>query len=542
MIVTNEKDETAVVKAPRGKIRKAGVLGAATTLAGGSALAMMTALAGSASAATFTVDQATDDGSGTVSGTLSWAIAQAELDDAADVIDFSPSLTTITFSGDPSQVPITNSLSITGPGSGLLTIDLNNNCHLAAVLDSDADLRVSGITIENGNVSTSSATQGCAETGDHYEGGGLVVLYGGADTSVTISDVTFQNNSAYYYGGGFSCNGTAQVTIENSLFDGNENVEGDGGGAYLNCELSLTISGSTFSNNTALEGTGGGVLVRTDNGVGSLIVNSTFSGNTASNGGGIGVGNGNSVVLNSTISGNTAGDGGGLYGDSPISLIQSTVTGNEASFDGGGMNWKLGTFGNTFTTFDILMSTISGNAANTGNELHVEQINSSYQDASIVGSVIAGTGAGDAVSVAAAFQADPADFPVKVSYSVLGAVSGPPLIDVEGNTLDVTDPMLEELADNGGPTMTMLPLDGSPVIDAGPPTVPVYSGNEFDQRGTPYARTYNGTVDVGAVETQPGPTPPTSSTTTTTSPAPSTTIAPDPEPEDSDPVVPAFAG
>src|SRR5205085_1482676 len=57
-------------------------------------------------------------------------------------------------------------------------------------------------------------------------------------------------------------------------------------------------------------------------------------------------------------------------------------------------------------------------------------------------------------------------------------------------------PLLGTLGDNGGPTPTHLPLPGSPAIDAGhnlgaPPS---------DQRGR--ARIDNGTIDIGAVETQ----------------------------------------
>lgn len=66
-----------------------------------------------------------------------------------------------------------------------------------------------------------------------------------------------------------------------------------------------------------------------------------------------------------------------------------------------------------------------------------------------------------------------------------------------------TDPLLGPLGDHGGPTLTHLPLAGSPAIDAGddslcPPT---------DQRG--YARPDHGKVygiavcDIGSVEVRP---------------------------------------
>ena len=70
-----------------------------------------------------------------------------------------------------------------------------------------------------------------------------------------------------------------------------------------------------------------------------------------------------------------------------------------------------------------------------------------------------------------------------------------------------TDPGLDLIADNGGPTLTILPLSGSPLIDGG-----IAAGcPAVDQRG--FARPYDGDgdteaeCDVGAVEV-PEPTAP----------------------------------
>jgi hypothetical protein len=60
-----------------------------------------------------------------------------------------------------------------------------------------------------------------------------------------------------------------------------------------------------------------------------------------------------------------------------------------------------------------------------------------------------------------------------------------------------TDPKLGPLADNGGPTLTHLPLPGSPLIDGGQCIV----GLTTDQRGV--ARPQGGACDVGAVEVRP---------------------------------------
>jgi hypothetical protein len=60
------------------------------------------------------------------------------------------------------------------------------------------------------------------------------------------------------------------------------------------------------------------------------------------------------------------------------------------------------------------------------------------------------------------------------------------------------DPLLGPLANQGGPTLTMALLPGSPAIDAGDNT----GAPEWDQRGPGYPRIVNGTIDIGAFEVQ----------------------------------------
>ena len=71
------------------------------------------------------------------------------------------------------------------------------------------------------------------------------------------------------------------------------------------------------------------------------------------------------------------------------------------------------------------------------------------------------------------------------------------------NTCDQinTNPKLGPLANNGGPTLTMLPLFGSPAIDAGDDSVTNLMAT--DQRGFP--RRSGAHVDIGAVEAQYAP-------------------------------------
>ncbi|MGH7264763.1 MAG: choice-of-anchor Q domain-containing protein, partial [Candidatus Rokuibacteriota bacterium] len=71
---------------------------------------------------------------------------------------------------------------------------------------------------------------------------------------------------------------------------------------------------------------------------------------------------------------------------------------------------------------------------------------------------------------------------------------------VDGN------PRLGPLRDNGGPTLTMAPFPGSPLIDTGDNAHAATQGLTTDQRGAGFARIVDGdgaapaTVDRGAVE------------------------------------------
>ena len=86
--------------------------------------------------------------------------------------------------------------------------------------------------------------------------------------------------------------------------------------------------------------------------------------------------------------------------------------------------------------------------------------------------------------------------------SASGNLSGPVV-------LSTADPRLGPLQNNGGPTLTMAPLAGSPVIDQG-----VSSLSATDARGLPRVYVFPGSTepsggdgsDLGAVEINPGTT------------------------------------
>src|SRR4029078_9050198 len=68
--------------------------------------------------------------------------------------------------------------------------------------------------------------------------------------------------------------------------------------------------------------------------------------------------------------------------------------------------------------------------------------------------------------------------------------------------VSTADPQLGPLTNNGGPTFTHLPATFSPAINSGSNDAGPFQLPTTDQRGAPYARIADGTVDIGAVELQ----------------------------------------
>src|SRR5262249_32861556 len=141
-----------------------------------------------------------------------------------------------------SVLTINKNLTITGPGSNLLTISGN---HATQVLNIAAPIHfsirivvdLSGLTIANGNNPGGS-------------GGGI--YYFGVDGSLT--DVIFSRNTASYGGGIVTITGSLALT--NVTFTGNSatggNGGGYGGGMLDESGRQTTLTNVTFSGNSAI--------------------------------------------------------------------------------------------------------------------------------------------------------------------------------------------------------------------------------------------------------------------------------------------------
>ena len=280
--------------------------------------------------------------------------------------------------------------------------------------------------------------------------------------------------------------GGATVAIEGlTLTEGDDNST-LGGAVYMAATATLEITGCTFFANTATNGgaiyNNGGELTIADSifqaniatysggaivgalGSTNTITGSTFLLNTANTGGAIKNNGGTIDITNSTFSANTAtGNGAGLYNIGTATIANSTFAYNKADSDesgsgsGGGIYAKSGVITLTST---LLAHNVHG-VAETPDDITLDS-----------GTIDSGS-----------------------SYNlVASAASAGGLTDGVNSNIVGEDPLLEALADQGGPTSTHALQPGSPALDAGTAD----GGLTTDQRG--YSRTGNSTPDIGAFE------------------------------------------
>lgn len=346
-------------------------------------------------------------------------------------------------------------------------------------------------------------------------GGGGQFDFRGRDSTFAVSNTSVTGNTASSGGGGlYTGLGAAGATL---LFTGltvTDNQADYGGGLQFNLfgeGASATISGSTISGNTATGGadvSGGGIgLYLNGPDVTFLVEDTTVSGNdSAGNGGGLDVASPGAdratlIIRRSTFSENTAaGTGGGLRvdqnaADQTLILENVTLSGNMATGDGGGAFLYLDYEGSVAT---IRNTTITGNSSGgEGGGLFVYDHRGSTP-ALITNTIIAlntdGSGANDLAGN------DPDD--LSVTYSLFSTNPSALISGTNTGNLFDTDPLLGELADNGGPTFTHALLDNSPAINTGDPNF--VEPPNTDQRGSGFQRIFAGRVDIGAFESQAG--------------------------------------
>ncbi len=286
-------------------------------------------------------------------------------------------------------------------------------------------------------------------TGNSALDGGAIYVASG---STAVLDVVTLSANHGGYGGGLENSGA--LTMTNSLLTGNV-VSGSGGGLW-NLGGTALVQRTTFSGNTASEG--GGVNTY---GVSLVLQQVNISDNLASgtHGGGLYHGGGVAFVTNATLSGNRAsspaGSGGGIYQNSEdnLTLTNVTLVSNQAGLFGGGL-YHYGRYA------ALINVTLGNNLAGTAGSAVYEDSPQTPANPGVV--QIA-----NSVLFGSANNCDGAFFQSlghNLSQGNCASLTGAGDQENFPGSL-----LLGEMAFNGGvfPMRTMLPLAGSPLIDAG---------------------------------------------------------------------------
>lgn len=398
-----------------------------------------------AAVSVYVVNTAGDPGpAGTTS--LRQAVAQANLS-SGSVVQFDASLVGSTITLANGEIAFNKHMTIEGPGAGKLTISGNNASRIFnfnGVFGDQTPVTINGLTLTRGNAFSAS--------------GGAIYSYG---ASLTLTNLVISASKAKN-GGGLAVVG-AYAYLLGSRVSGNYATTSGGGIAAIN-SYRLVVNASTISGNTA-NGYGGGVFA---DGLKSVGVNqSLISGNTVPLPGGPGIiqGGGGIALKNVT---------------SYASIINSTVSGNSAYAPGGGIGIFDASTGNASSCY---FSTISGNYAGGAGSNGIYALGKPHIYSCIVANNFTRQDNTDLVGTFAATDS-------------LIKTPGTATLSGTGNIIG-QDPLLGQLADNGGPTLSMLPALTSPALDRGQPNTPSVT---TDQRGSP--RPAGAGKDMGAVERQ----------------------------------------
>ncbi|MGD8586633.1 MAG: choice-of-anchor Q domain-containing protein, partial [Chloroflexota bacterium] len=382
-----------------------------------------------------------------------------------------------------------NGGTISNAGNLVMTNSILQNSHAPAGWGGGI-FNTGSLTLRDSQLLSNVTGAGAYAGGAISNSGGDVLLdsvlvqdnhagYGGGIDSVgslTVLNSEITNNFADdALGGGLTLGGT--ITITNTKIILNHALLGGGGinatsAAYLTIEDS-TIAYNEVTTNSLGDGRGGGILND-----GELTLRRvTLDNNYAQYGGGLQDTGSTTMIFDSTVSNNIAkySAGGIAKYTELMNVFNSTISGNQVQgFNaGGGMVLNYGDTGLTHVTF-------ANNQAYTGGALATID--------TVWTTVLQGVILSDS-------SGDNCDIHSTLSYSGLNLADDTTCFTASATRL-IADPLLEPLTDNGGPTLTHLPGEGSPAIDSGGAICP-----EYDQRGTP--RPLDAGCDLGSVETAP---------------------------------------
>jgi hypothetical protein len=430
-----------------------------------------------------------------------------------------------------SPLPSLTNITITGPGTNLLTISGNSQVQVFC-MNSGTTNTLSGLTIADGTMleyssfavggagisnagcltllscAISNCTSGNLGGGEQVGGG----IYNSGNLLMQFCEVAdcavflYSRDEPPGYGGGIANNGVLRMedcTVSDCYAVAAYGGGGGGIASFENANLYLTNCLIT-SCTTGPQGDGGGIL-----GMGTLTIAScTVSNCDGFWGGGI-ESWGNCAITNSTIVHNGARLGGGLFLEGTNELVSCTISGNSAAPGPGGGVFN---YGGYLSMFNCTISENgchyrSGSGIGNGDDWGYGHTNATiYMDHCTVVNYDNWPGSSGVDNVGAFYSQDSifagngsTDFAgvlTSQGYNLIQNTNDCVIVgDPIGNLLGV-GPLLGSLQDNGGPTRTHALLTGSPAIDAGSSM-----GNlAVDQRGV--HRPQGLAPDIGAFEFQ----------------------------------------
>lgn len=360
-----------------------------------------------------------------------------------------------------------------------------------AVCDSDCSLR-EAITAANASA-----------------GGNTIVFAAGANGTTTLGSAlpAITNGNLTITGNGASNTIISGNNISNRIFVSfslNVTISGltlrDGGRGAITNYGGMTLNDAVITNNYSPSN---GAIADVG---GNLNVNRvTVTNNTGPNVSGIYAQSGNLNVTDSTFSGNSGAGTADVIriastagGTATLTMVNSTISGNTSSYNNAGITVQTALDAASVAVANLISCTITNNSTTGQHGAIWLQSGPGTNVLNLHNTIVSGNLTGGAP-----FDIDGAA-DASSSFNLIGTGGG--LTNgVNSNIVGVNDPQLLPLADNGGPTLTHKPLDGSPVIDAGIN----FDGSLTDQRGVGFARTVDlapvnagdGT-DIGAFEVQ----------------------------------------
>lgn len=263
------------------------------------------------------------------------AVGGCPAGDGEDLIDLSGMSGTIDLY-EPLP-PITDTLTIVGPGSANLTIrrapDSLADFPIFQIDGGNVllgDLTISGGRASSGggivNNGANLTLQSVHVTGNEATSSGGGILNRGGTLTLTVGTVV-EGNHAGSSGGGIYNDGGAVAILDSSIL---QNTSGSSGAGFYN-DGAAQIEHSTVYGNQAASAGGG--LTQAD---GSLtLISSTVSGNRAHIGGALYVQGGSANAVNATIADNSADQVGGVRNDGAFDFHNTILSDNENGDCGG---------------------------------------------------------------------------------------------------------------------------------------------------------------------------------------------------------------